>query len=142
MPIKNFTTKVPVDRTITEIQKILVKAKACAILTEYGDNGFPEALSFKVLMNGQYIHFKLPVNISGVTQALKNDKAYRDDAHARRVAWRIVKDWIDSQMALIEANQAELVQVFLPYAIISNGQTVYHSIKDKGFLSLTHQMEE
>jgi hypothetical protein len=41
MPIKNFTTKVSVEQTINDIQKILAKAKATAILTEYGPDGFP-----------------------------------------------------------------------------------------------------
>lgn len=136
MAIKNFTTTVSVDKTIIDLQKILAKAKATAILTEYGKDGLPSALSFRVEVNGNDIHFQLPVKIDGVTAALKRDRVYRDDPHARRVAWRIVKDWCDSQMALIDAGQAELAQVFLPYAQASNGETFYQSIKGKGFLQL------
>lgn len=137
MPIKNFTTKVPVEQTINDIQKILAKAKATAILTEYGPDALPSALSFRVRANGSDIHFVLPVKVSGVAAALKRDSAYRDDAHARRVAWRIVKDWCDSQMALIDAGQAELAQVFLPYAQMNTGETFYEKMKGKGFLQIT-----
>ena len=136
MPILNYTTKVSVDKTIADLQKILSKAKASAILTEY-ENGLPSGLSFCVEVNGSDIHFSLPVKVSGVTAALKRDRQYRDDAHARRVAWRIVKDWCDSQMALIDAGQAELAQVFLPYAQAANGTTLYSALKGNGFLQLT-----
>jgi hypothetical protein len=138
MPIKNFTTKVSVEKTINDLQRILTKAKATAIMTEYA-GGLPCSLSFRVEVNGRDIHFCLPVKIEGVTAALKRDCEYRDDAHARRVAWRIVKDWCDSQMALIDAGQAELAQVFLPYAQAPNGETFYQAIKDKGFPQLSHQ---
>lgn len=137
MPIKNYTTEISVDRTINDLQKILAKAKANAILTEYGPDALPSALSFRVNVNGSDIHFILPVKVEGVTAALKRDRVYRDDPQARRVAWRIVKDWCDSQMALIDAGQAELAQVFLPYAQAANGETFYQTLKGKGFLQLT-----
>jgi hypothetical protein len=88
-------------------------------------------------VNGNDIHFTLPVKVDGVAAALKRDREYRDDAHARRVAWRIVKDWCDSQMALIDAGQAELAQVFLPYAQTADGETFYQKLKGRGFLQLT-----
>lgn len=135
MPILNYTTKVPVDKTIGDLQRILSKAKASAIMTEY-ENGFPSGLSFRVSVNGSDIHFVLPVKVDGVATALKRDRQYRDLAHAQRVAWRIVKDWCDSQMALIDAGQAELAQVFLPYAQAPNGETFYQIMKGKGFLQL------
>lgn len=135
MPIKNFTTKVSVEQTINDLQKILAKAKASAIMTEYA-NGLPSALSFRVEVEGSDIHFCLPVKIDGVAAALKRDRQYRDDAHARRVAWRIVKDWCDSQMALIDAGQAELAQVFLPYAQTQSGETFYKYLQGRGFAQL------
>lgn len=141
MPIKNYTTVVPVDKTINDLSKILSKAKATAIMTEY-ENGLPSGLSFRVDVGGNLVSFCLPIKVDGVTAALKRDKEYRDVAHAQRVAWRIVKDWVDSQMALIDAGQAELEQVFLPYAQSPNGKTFYQAIKDKGFLQLTSRATE
>lgn len=142
MPIKNFTTKVPVEQTINDLQRILAKAKATAILTEYGPDALPSALSFRVNVKGSEIQFTLPVNFAGVIAALRRDREYRDDAHARRVAWRIVKDWCDSQMALIDAGQAELAQVFLPYAQTEGGETFYKYLQNKGFAQLTGPKHE
>lgn len=137
MPILNYTTKVPVDQTINDLQRILAKAKANAVMTEFSSDGMPSGLSFRVLVGENDIHFKLPVDFAGVTRALKRDDEYRDDAHARRVAWRIAKDWVEAQMALIDAQMAELAQVFLPYAQTATGQTFYSQLKQKGFLQLT-----
>lgn len=137
MPIKNFTTKVPVEQTINDLQRILVKAKAKAVLTQYGADSLPTALSFRIQLGENEVQFRLPVNVSGVIAALKRDRKYRDEPHARRVGWRIVKDWCDSQMALIDTGQAEIAQVFLAYAQSRTGETFYQSLKGKGFLQLT-----
>ena len=133
MPILNYTTKVPVSSTMAEIQKILVKAGANAVLSEYGPDGSVSAVSFRIEDKSGPIHYKLPADIDGVERALKKDKEYRDRAHAERVAWRIVKDWIEAQMAIVQAQMAELPQVFLPYAQTNTGETVYERIKGNGY---------
>lgn len=136
MPILNYTTKVPVDKTIADMQKILAKANARSIITDYDLKEMPCGLVFEIVIKDQSMHFKLPVNIMGVSEALKRDGAYRDDAHARRVAWRIAKDWVEAQMAIVRVNMADMVQVFLPYAETANGDTVYQLFKTKGLLAL------
>lgn len=132
MPILNYTTDVPVDRTINEIQKKLVKAGANAVLCEYDDAGNISHVSFKVNDKQGPIHFRLPANIQGVSAALSKDRVYRDEAHARRVAWRILKDWIEAQLAIIDAQMAELAQVFLPYAQTNTGETIYELFQQQG----------
>lgn len=44
---------------------------------------------------------------------------------AARVAWRIAKDWLEAQAALIDAEMALLDEVMLPYMLGDRGQTVY-----------------
>ncbi len=53
---------------------------------------------------------------------------YRTRAQAARVAWRIIKDWIEAQLALVEAEQVDMVEVFLPYAQVQGGRTVYEAL--------------
>lgn len=141
MAILNYTTKVGVDKTVNEIHKILTKSGANAILNEYDKAREIEAISFRVTTPQGEIYFKLPANVGGVEKALRKDKQFRDEKHTRRVAWRILKDWIEAQMAIIEAQMADLAQVFLPYAKTSNGETVYERmISDGGkFLAITQQ---
>ena len=136
MALLNYTTKVPVERTMNDIERALSKAGANAVLKEYDSTGQVSAVSFRVDIGGDFVPYRLPADYAGVTRALKLDKAYRDDAHMRRVAWRIIKDWIEAQMALVQAQMAELPQVFLPYAQTNTGETVYQRIKESGMKML------
>jgi hypothetical protein len=134
MPLLNYTTNIAPTKTVAEIQAILAKNGAKGILTEFDDEGFIEALSFKIIVNGQEIGFRLPTNWKPVYEVLKLDrKVPRSKAtpeQALRVAWRITKDWIEAQMAMIETQMVTVQQVFLPYAVTNNGQTVYERFED------------
>mgnify|MGYP001580177393 FL=1 len=56
---------------------------------------------------------------------------------ALRVSWRIVKDWVVAQMAIVEAEMVDMAEVFLPYAITKNGTTLYKEIQNNGMKLLT-----
>jgi hypothetical protein len=136
MPILNYTTQVPVNKTVSEVHTILAKAGANAILNEYDAQGNISGVKFRLVVRGSQVFYDLPANINGVTNVLKKDRQYRDEAHARRVAWRIIKDWIEAQMAIVIAGMAEVPQVFLPYAQTDNGQNVYERLQSQGFALL------
>ena len=53
-----------------------------------------------------------------------------------RVAWRNIKEWTESQMALIAAGQAKIEQVFLPYVLNKNGQTFFEIFEENQKLLL------
>lgn len=137
MAILNYTTSIKTEKTASEIQKKLAMAGAKAVLSEYDDDGVMCAMSFRI----GTLTFLLPINIDGVHAALKKDrripKKLQSREQAARVAWRIIKDWIEAQIAIIEAGQAELPQVFLAYAQDRNGKTVYEAIKQNKFKLLT-----
>lgn len=73
MPLKNYTTNINSGRTIGEIQQILSKHGATAIMTEY-ENGEAVALSFKINTIRGEVGIKLPSNIDKVLRVLKNQK--------------------------------------------------------------------
>lgn len=56
------------------------------------------------------------------------DKFLSND-QARRVAWRILKTWVEAQIAIIEAQLASLAEIMLPYAITKNGNTLFKEIE-------------
>ena len=118
-----------------------MRAKAKQIMTEYDDDGNAIGLSFYVMTNEQPLIFKMPVDVEGVKLAMKNDpdcgNSYCKPEQYQRVAWRILKDWIEAQLALVEANQATVPQVFLPYAMHGD-KTVYERLSDNGFKLLGH----
>lgn len=51
--------------------------------------------------------------------------------YAQKVGWRILKDWVAAQMAIVEAGAAELAEVFLPYAMQRDGKTMYQAFEEQ-----------
>lgn len=145
MPILNYTTDVPMSRTIAEIETKLAKCKAAAIMKEYDGAGLPSAICFRIETPHGLMSFRLPANIEKVHAVLQNqkgvDRRFRTTEHAARVGWRIIKVWLDAQVALIETEMANLAQVFLPYAQTGNGETLYERFEKKGLPALTHVKE-
>jgi hypothetical protein len=57
---------------------------------------------------------------------------------AARTAWRLMQDWVEIQLSFVQMEQAELVEVFLPY--IWDGQrTFFEKLKGGNFLALTDE---
>lgn len=132
MPILNYTTKVPSAKTVSQIQEVLGAKGASRVSVEYA-NGKAAGVTFGLKIGACEVGFKLPCNVAGVAQALKKSRpggsAWRDAGQVERIAWRIVKDWVEAQMALVEANQAEMGEVFLPYAVHNDGETFFQHFK-------------
>ena len=140
MAILNYTTTIDSLKTIGEIQAVLAKHGACSVSTEF-TNGVPVGICFAISLNGELLNFKLPSNAEGVYQALCKDKGvpnrYKTQEQARRVAWRITKDWVEAQLAIVQAGLALLPEVFLPYAVAPNGLTLFEAVKQRGLKFLT-----
>jgi hypothetical protein len=128
MPLLNYTTSVPVGRTIGQIQGLLVEAGARQVMTEYDPVGRATGIAFAVETAHGARTFVLPVNSVRVEAVLKRDKVpnrFATPEHAERVAWRIVKDWVEAQLAIIRTEMVTLDQVMLPYMRSGSGQTMY-----------------
>lgn len=139
MPIKNYTTSVPANRSIDEIQTALVKHGAVGVLLEYEKGtGRIEALKFLLEIKDNRVPFRLPTNWRSFQQVLKNQRVSRakDDDYCYRVAWRCLRDWVLAQCALYETQMVDLPQVFLPYAMDQSGvSTLYERVlNDSKFL--------
>jgi len=142
MAILNYTSKIEASKSVSDIQMILSRKGASRIMMDY-EEGIPSAISFQIMVNGNVLSFRLPANWKGVLRVLQNTKgvakSYQTESHAVRVCWRIIKDWVEAQMAIIEAEQVDLATVFLPYAVMGNGETVASNLlgeKGKDFMQL------
>ncbi len=133
----NYTTKIPASRTAGECLQLLAEAGAHAVSVNYADRE-PAGLAFRLDTAGGRKDFALPVDVSAMQVVLR--KALQADrphvsaaqldsmftlAHARNVAWRVVRDWLEAQLALIAAQMATLDQVMLPYLEVAPGETLY-----------------
>ena len=137
--LKNYTTKVPANRSVQEIQEMLIKTGASGVLMEYEKGtGRIEGLSFQIEFDGKKMGFKLPLQWRDAQKVLASEGNRRadDDDYTYRVAWRILRDWVDIQVTLIEIKQVQLQQVFLPYMVQRNNRTLYENILDNPNLLL------
>lgn len=97
-------------------------------------NQEPERLAFSLITKNGVESFMLPANVQGVLQAMSKDgvrPGLLTIGHARRVAWRIVKDWVAVQLAVIQAGLVKPDEVMLPYMVTADGQTLYQMITEQ-----------
>lgn len=139
--IKNYTSTVPVARSIQHIEDRLVRYGAQKILKTYDANKTLEGFCFIVNLQGKEVPFKLPARVANVEKVLKGEvrrpnvgtmDRIRDQA--ARTAWKLVSDWVDIQLSLVELGQVELMEVLLPYVYNPETQkTFFEQIKGNGY---------
>lgn len=125
MAIKNYTTEVDVYKSLGEIQAALASHGARKIMVDYDGAGQPTGVMFALETPAGPRGFCLPANIAGVKAVFEQQKIKSKPGQAERTAWRNIRDWVLAQMAIIEAGQVDLEEVFLPYLTDGRGQTLY-----------------
>lgn len=134
MPLLNYTTKVDVFTTLGAIQGQLVKHGAKKIMQDYDDAGHIAALSFLVDTPAGPRGIRLPANVDAVHKVLTRQKVKCDREQAERVAWRIVKDWVEAQMAILESEMVQMDEIFLPYMVNGQGQTMFQMYRNNQYM--------
>lgn len=121
MNIKNYTSKVPIEKSITQICQMLAEIGAKNVNMKY-ENKMVTAVTFLIDYRNNTLAFKLPVKFEAVEKVLREEvKRPREDTFERirkqsgMTAWKILKDWVEIQCTMILLEQAELAEVFLPY---------------------------
>lgn len=124
MPLLNYTTTIAATKTAAEIQTMLAKVGATRIMVEYTDRQ-PSGLAFELHGCG----YRLPARFEAVHKVLSKDSAvqrrFKSMEQAQRVAWRVLRSWIEAQLAIIETGMVQADEVFLPYQMLQGGETVY-----------------
>jgi hypothetical protein len=156
MFLKNYTSEVPVSQTIYRIEQVLIQCGVTAIAKDYGLGAKVVAITFKVDgPDGHPMAIRLPANEAAAQEALWKDyigddllpdgklkwpsrkrrtkESFKDQGE--RTAWRIVKDWVEVQMSMIQCGQADILQVFLPY-VFDGKVTYYQALKEAKFAGL------
>lgn len=128
--LANYTTTVSVLDTLSEIESLLSQFGANEISKQY-EGGKPVGIDFIVKLDGFPLQFRLPIDVNATHKILRQNRlkaAWKKPEHAEKVSWRIMRDWIRVQLAMVEMKQADMAQVFMPYAI-AGGQTVYQAFR-------------
>ena len=121
VPLLNYTTKIPAEQTAAEIMSVLVKKRATG-------------LKWRMETANGPMGFSLPINTDAVFEILTRDQVMKTNPaaqmqQANRTAWRIIKEWILAQMALIETEMVTVEEVFLPY-MLTGKQTLYQALSN------------
>lgn len=159
MFLKNYTSDQPVSQTIYRIEQVLIKCGVSGIRKDYdGPAGNVVAVTFEIKIDGaEPWTIRLPANVQKAWDALwlnyaDGDKLSPDGMRlaygtrknkvkadfrdqAERTAWKIIQDWVEVQMSMIQMQQADFREVFLPYAW-DGERTFFNRLKDSGFTQL------
>lgn len=144
-----YTTKIDASKTISEIEENLVAHGAKSVMANYTDHGTIEALSFMIVTpEKKVMAIRLPCDPKPVFLVLGNQakerkiaRSYVTEEQALRVAWRIVKYWVEAQMALLETQMVKMEQIFLPYAIVRGGKTLFEAMQQDKYALLEAKIE-
>lgn len=161
MFLKNYTSDVPVSRTLDRIEKVLIRCGVARISKDYGANGEVIAVQF-VIQPGDgapEMTVRLPADKEKALNALwldyvdgdtldktgdrlmysysqRKKKSKKDfTEQAERTAWKIIQDWVEVQMSMIQLNQAEYREVFMPY-IWDGKNTIFQKVKANGYRAM------
>ncbi len=127
------------------IEAKLANHGASQILKLYDDQKRVKGICFIIVMGGREIPFKLPARVAECENVLRSNLSSRARpetikkiaAQAERTAWKILLDWVEAQMAMIELAQVEIMEVFLPYLYDrQEKKTYFELIKSRGYKAL------
>ena len=135
------TTKISAEQTVGQIQELLGRYGAAAIMVNY-EAGQVRSIAFQIRLGDRNVPFALPCRWEAVYEVLHRRRRRQrfssesaDQAQAKRVAWRQILRWVEAQLALVETSMVTLQEVFLPYLMTGkDGSTLYQQIQNNGFL--------
>lgn len=143
MNLKNYTSTVPVERTVARIEAALARAGVSGIQKEFRD-GELHSLSFTVPMH-RAVTIRLPVDADAVYEKMKEERkrltrdgAIRLKDQALRTSWKLMQDWVEIQLSLIHLQRVDFMQVFLPY-VWDGTQTFYNRLKEQNYALLLEE---
>ena len=113
---------------------MLAKAGARSVSVSYDAFGGPDGLLFTIDTPFGEQSFGLPVDSRKVEQVLNRDGVaprYCTPEHAQRVGWRVVKDWLEAQLAILATEMVTLDQIMLPYLRDDTGRTMYDLYRER-----------
>jgi hypothetical protein len=99
--------------------------------------------SFQILINSaapyaKDVKGKVEKLLLAEQRRLSRSTCERIKAQAKRTEWALLRDWIHVQLSMVQMQQAEAVQIFLPFMCIPNSdRTFFERLKEDNFKQLT-----
>lgn len=120
----NYSTKKAAEESAEEIKTKLLSHGVQDVKFDFGEVVVTiEFLRSKLITKNEMASYKITTKIAPVYKVLKDQewsgeiKIAITQSQAKRVAWRIVKRWIDAQLAFVETGMLSFDEVFLSYKV-------------------------
>jgi len=148
MNLKNYTSSVPVETTISRIEQYLIGTGLVTGIGKEYKGSIVQSIGFQI----EYEAGKLPLTVKLSAKVneccdffwkdhcatARRNRRTRDDflEQAARTAWRLQEDDVRVQTSLIMLKQRTVVEAFMA-SIWDGERTFYQRVKDSGFKQLT-----
>lgn len=146
MNLKNYTSTVPVPKTMARIEEILMESGATGIAKEFKD-GHVDAVFFRLEVDGKDIAVRLPANPNAVYESLRKQCVRprpgtldRIREQAERPAWKIQQDWLEIELTKLRLKQTEPLQAFMAY-LWDGRRTLFEVYRERGFKALPEKTD-
>jgi len=130
--IKNSGATKGAQHYISKVQDSLISHGAIGIQMTFDADRRISGIVFALPapQGGGQLNFKLPCEWQKFQVVIKNDgnSRWKQDEYCYKVAWACLKDWIEAQMALYETHMVSMPQIFLPFVVNNNGQTLFEQV--------------
>ncbi|MDE2098710.1 MAG: hypothetical protein KGL39_15760 [Patescibacteria group bacterium] len=152
MNLKNYTTSVPVETTISRIEQFLIGTGLVSGIGKQYANGVTTSIVFEI----KYKEDKLPLTVRLAARVAECQEFFwRDHCatarrsrktkedfldQAARTAWRLQEDDVRVQTSLILLKQRTVVEAFMA-SIWDGERTYYQRVADAGFKQLAAPKE-
>jgi len=134
--LKNYTTIIPAERSIAEIEQLLLQFGAVSFFKQIDrETKQFSGMVFVLRIEESQVPYRLQANVKKVQEYIYKEyrsktsrpKKSKEDfaADAYKIAWRLMKDWVHSQLSIIATEMVKTEEVFLPYMMIDNKSTFY-----------------
>lgn len=114
MSIKNYSTTVEFEKSIDNVKKLLIAAGAYSVIEKY-ENREVSGIAFVMPIDNNAMTFQLPARVDDIqkylirTRRMGNNNAFKQ---AQKVAWKLIHEWIQIQLTMIELDQADPLELF------------------------------
>lgn len=137
--LKNYTSEASEASIFGAIQRCLAQHNVKRVMIDNDSQGRAVAIEFILEVQGHALHYRLPARIENVTRLVRQSLAgahrsmsdERVAEQAYRTAWANIRDWIEAQMALVDAEMVQVAEVFLPYLVNQNGMTYFEDFEQR-----------
>jgi hypothetical protein len=149
--LRNYSTTVPAAKSIGEVHELLVDFGADKIAF-MNEERRTVGIAFVMQTTHGPAPFKLPLAWDKVLEYIwqeywathtrypRTKADFTDEAY--NVAWRILRDWLHSQLSIIATEQVKTEQVFLPYLMVNSEKTLAESFSEGSLSKLLPRFEE